>query len=119
MLPPFRHRALTAARWPVTPSDRRTGLHVGELTTASVLAALTLAVMIPRLRSAQFGLLDDGVTMYVSRALGHALGAGDPGLILRLELERGRFRPLCWLFANPGRGYSRRKRLTGGARNVW
>jgi hypothetical protein len=64
----------------------------------SILAALTLAVMVPRLVSAQFGLLDDGVTIYVSRALGTALEQGDPTLVLRLEHERGRFRPCYWLF---------------------
>ena len=82
----------------VTSRDGVASILAGRAMIVSILAALTLAVMGARLLSPHFGLLDDGVTMYVSRALGHALGAGDPGLILRLELERGRFRPLYWLF---------------------
>jgi hypothetical protein len=82
----------------VTPSERATSLGVGRLAIVSILAAVALAVMLPRLLSPHFGLLDDGVTIYVSRAFGVALDEGVPGLLLRLELERGRFRPLYWLF---------------------
>jgi hypothetical protein len=71
---------------------------VGGRTITLSLVALTLAVMSPRLLSAQFGLLDDGVTIHVSRALGAAFREGNPGLLLQLELDRGRFRPLYWLF---------------------
>jgi hypothetical protein len=70
----------------------------GRLLLVSVLVALTLATMLPRLVSAQFGLLDDGVTIHVARALGTAFEQGDPALLLRLELERGRFRPFYWVF---------------------
>ena len=70
---------------------------IPSLTTA-ILAALAAAVMLPRLLSPHFGLLDDGVTVFVARALGQALGEGDPTLVLRLEHGRGRFRPFYWLF---------------------
>jgi hypothetical protein len=69
-----------------------------SLLVVAVLAALTLAVMLPRLASPQFGLLDDGITIYVSRALGEAFQGGDHTLVLRLEHERGRFRPCYWLY---------------------
>jgi hypothetical protein len=69
-----------------------------RLATPGILAALSLGIMMPRLLQARFGLLDDGVTIYVARALGGALQAADPGLVFRLELERGRFRPFYWLF---------------------
>lgn len=71
---------------------------MGRTAIVSILAALVLVVMVPRLRSAEFGMLDDGVTVYVSQALAEAWSDGDPFLVLRLENGRGRFRPLYWLF---------------------
>jgi len=51
-----------------------------------------VALMVPRLRSAQFGLFDDPTTLAVSqRILAGDWGFGD-------EAERGRFRPLYWLY---------------------
>lgn len=53
---------------------------------------LAVLIMIPRLTSAQFGLLDDGFILNEVRAVLN----GD--LRMQLDLESGRFRPLYWLY---------------------
>jgi hypothetical protein len=59
-----------------------------------VLRAVTLAavVMLPRLTSPQFGLLDDGLTLQTGREL-----CGDWASALNLIPETGRFFPAYWL----------------------
>ena len=53
---------------------------------------IAVLIMIPRLVSAEFGLLDDGFILNeVRRILG-----GDPSM--RLFMEAGRFRPFYWLY---------------------
>jgi hypothetical protein len=49
--------------------------------------------MLPRLASAQFGLLDDGVTLLVARHL-----LAEPTSLLTQEATSGRLRPTYWLF---------------------
>ena len=59
-----------------------------------VLLLLVLAcflVMLPRLRSTQFGLLDDGVTVALTQAL-----ANDPIQAFTLMKDAGRFLPAYW-----------------------
>ncbi len=63
-----------------------------------ILAAVVAAVMVPRLRSSQFGILDDGVTLEFARLLSASMSDGDLSLFWRLEAERGRFRPFYWLY---------------------
>jgi hypothetical protein len=77
----------------VRTAEVRTGL-----TYAAILCILATAVMIPRLSAARFGLLDDGVTIFVSRNLTTSLRDGDYGSLLGIEPERGRFRPLYFLY---------------------
>src|ERR1039458_8679428 len=56
-------------------------------------ALLGVLLLIPRLVSAQFGLLDDGVTIHAARQLSQHLG-----LAIRLNPETGRFLPVYWLY---------------------
>ena len=53
---------------------------------------IAVLIMIPRLVSAEFGLLDDGFILNEVRKI---LG-GDPSM--RLFMEAGRFRPFYWLY---------------------
>ena len=53
---------------------------------------IAVLIMIPRLTSAQFGLLDDGYILNEVRTILR----GD--LSMRLDLEAGRFRPIYWLY---------------------
>ena len=55
--------------------------------------ALAALVMLPRLASAQFGLLDDGLTLKTAREL-----QGHWSSVLYLIPETGRFFPARWLF---------------------
>jgi hypothetical protein len=64
----------------------------------AILALAVAAVMFPRLRSAQFGLLDDGITIEVSRRLIESAHTADVGAALRFEAEEGRLRPVYWLY---------------------
>ena len=65
---------------------------------ASFIVALGFAIMLPRLLSPEFGLLDDGHTVKVAKDLGLAASGGDVGLAWRLEHDRGRLRPAYWMF---------------------
>jgi len=55
-------------------------------------AALALLVMLPRLASPQFGLLDDGLTLETGREM-----IGRWSGVLALIPETGRFFPAYWL----------------------
>lgn len=68
------------------------------LLICGIVAVLATVVMIPRLASPNFGLLDDGVTIHVSSYILQGFKVSDLGVIFRLESDRGRFRPLYWLY---------------------
>jgi len=53
---------------------------------------LALLIMLPRLLSAQFGLLDDAATLARAEDILHG------NLNLESDLQAGRFRPIYWLF---------------------
>jgi hypothetical protein len=53
---------------------------------------IVVVIMVPRLHSAQFGLLDDGANLADVRAILQ----GD--LSMSLDLQAGRFRPLYWFY---------------------
>ncbi len=58
---------------------------------SSVVCAVLL--LIPRLLSPEFGLLDDAVTITVAKGV-----CQDPGLALRMGSDTGRFIPAYWLY---------------------
>ncbi|MEX0787839.1 MAG: hypothetical protein WD906_07870 [Anaerolineales bacterium] len=62
--------------------------------------AIAVAIMIPRLARAEFGLFDDGVSLDVEGRI--RSGAWVPGF----EAGQGRFRPLYWLFFAGAHGLS-------------
>ena len=77
------------------PSRRSSRALLG---TVLLVTALAFGAIAPRLLSAEFGLLDDGVTVAFARAFGTTLGEGDLGFLFRFEAARGRFRPVYWLY---------------------
>jgi hypothetical protein len=68
------------------------------LSIYGIIIIVATGIMTPRLRAPNFGLLDDGVTIAVASSILQELKAGNWGAILRLEAERGRFRPFYWLY---------------------
>jgi hypothetical protein len=64
---------------------------------ATVIVAAT-ALMIPRLASPGFGLLDDGVTILVGQDLLQSYPDDHAENLFTLESDRGRFRPLHWVY---------------------
>lgn len=95
--------SIPSDRTEVTVARREVGVQIDSVGGASVRSGLVIgaivcglatAVMIPRLASPRFGLLDDGATIGVSQHLTRSFRSGDYGSLLRLERDRGRFRPL-------------------------
>jgi hypothetical protein len=68
------------------------------LVVYGIILMMATGVMIPRLCEPNFGLLDDGVTIAAVSSLLQQFNAGNWGIILGFEGERGRFRPLYWLY---------------------
>jgi hypothetical protein len=65
---------------------------------SAILCIVATVVMAAPLASPRFGLLDDGVTIAVSRDLLRSLQEGRYGSLLTLETDRGRLRPLSFLY---------------------
>jgi hypothetical protein len=63
-----------------------------------VVGVIATVVMIPRMIAPNFGLLDDGVTIHLSSYILQEFKAGNMGVIFRLESDRGRFKPLNFLY---------------------
>jgi uncharacterized membrane protein len=75
--------------------NRTIGLH---LLMCGIVALLATLIMIPRISSPNFGLLDDGVTLAVSSSILREAKAGNWKFVFGLERDRGRFRPFYWLY---------------------
>jgi hypothetical protein len=63
-----------------------------------VLVIIATVVMAPRINASNFGLLDDGVIIFVAQNILQEFKAGNLGVIFRLENDSGRFKPLTFLY---------------------
>jgi hypothetical protein len=68
------------------------------LLTYGTILLVTTGVMVPRMRTPNFGLLDDGVTIYVSSHILQEFKVGNWGELFTMESERGRFKPFVLLY---------------------
>jgi hypothetical protein len=69
-----------------------------HLLSYGTVAVVATGVMIPRMLAPNFGLLDDGVTIYVSSYILQEFKAGNWGVLFGMESDRGRFKPLVLLY---------------------
>jgi hypothetical protein len=69
-----------------------------DVLAGSLLALAATLVMLPRLASPQFGLLDDGMVPFNAHTVLQTFKSGDPGGLFTLDGPAGRFRPLYWLW---------------------
>jgi len=76
----------------ITPSTKRSLLICGLVALAATV------VMLPRLVSPHFGLLDDGVLPIASAAVVRQITGQDLGALFRFESHKGLFRPVYWLW---------------------
>src|ERR671924_195559 len=86
-----RSGGMDSASGPGHCQGRRAGSTISLVRLVAALA-LAVVVMLPRLGSPQFGLLDDGLTLHT----GHAVN-GRWASVLYLIPETGRFFPAYWL----------------------
>jgi hypothetical protein len=71
---------------------------ISRLLLCGILAASAMGVMMPRLASPNFGLLDDGVTLMVARDLLQPSPGNDHENLFTLESDRGRLKPVTFLY---------------------
>ena len=83
---------------PMTRTSTKKHAMISRLLLCGIVVAVATAVMMPRLASPRFGLLDDGVVILGSESLLRELRAGNYASLFSLEAERGRFTPLISLY---------------------
>jgi hypothetical protein len=62
----------------------------------AALVLVTSVLMLPRLASPQFGLLDDGFMPVAAAMLGETISGNNPRALFHIDAQTGRFRPLYW-----------------------